>query len=171
MSKSFAGNSLLTRRRVLALGTGSMLVAAGLRPAQAVLKLDVTQGNVQPMPIALPDFLGGSPADGEVARNVTGIITNNLRRSGLFAPLDPAAFIERITNVDDDAELRRLARHQRAGAGDRPRRAAGRRQAAHRIPALGRIRAASSRPGSNISPRRKTGGASVTSSRMRSTSG
>ena len=45
---------------MLALGTGSLLLAAGLRPAQAVLKLDVTQGNVQPMPIALPDFLGGS---------------------------------------------------------------------------------------------------------------
>jgi TolB protein len=100
MSKSFAGNSLLTRRRILALGTGSMLLAAGLRPAQAVLKLDVTQGNVQPMPIALPDFLGGSPADGEVARNVTGIITNNLRRSGLFQPLDPASFIQRITNAE-----------------------------------------------------------------------
>jgi TolB protein len=85
---------------MLALGTGSMLVAAGLRPAQAVLKLDVTQGNVQPMPIALPDFLG-PPADGEVARNVSGIIVNNLRRSGLFQPLDPASFIERINRFED----------------------------------------------------------------------
>jgi len=85
---------------VLALGTGSMLLAAGLRPAHAVLKLDVTQGNVQPMPIALPDFTAGSPGDAELARNVTGVITNNLRRSGLFAPIEPTAFIERITNAD-----------------------------------------------------------------------
>ncbi len=28
------------------------------------------------------------------------VITNNLKRSGLFAPIDPAAFIERITNID-----------------------------------------------------------------------
>ena len=101
MSKSPFQDSLLSRRRVLALGTGSMLLAAGLRPAHAVLKLDVTQGNVQPMPIALPDFTAGSPGDAELARNVTGVITNNLRRSGLFAPIDPTAFIERITNADE----------------------------------------------------------------------
>lgn len=87
-----------TRRSALALG-GTAL-AAGLYPGlvSAAVRIDVTQGNVQPMPIALPDFVGGTPADSEMARNVTGVITNNLRRSGLFAPIDPAAFIERITD-------------------------------------------------------------------------
>ena len=66
----------------------------------AAVRIDVTQGNVQPLPIALPDFVGGTPADSEMARNVTGVITNNLRRSGLFAPIDPAAFIEQIKNPD-----------------------------------------------------------------------
>ena len=39
-------------------------VLAGLSPqrAAAVLKLDVTQGNVQPVPIAIPDFIGGRAA-------------------------------------------------------------------------------------------------------------
>jgi len=91
----------LTRRRLLTIGAGSALAAAaGIRSAHAVLKLDVTQGNIQPMPIALPDFAGGTGPDAEVARNVTGIITNNLRRSGLFAPIDPAAYIEKISNPD-----------------------------------------------------------------------
>jgi TolB protein len=93
----------LTRRRMLAMGAGMSAGAfAGLyTPAAfAALKLDVTQGNVQPMPIALPDFVGGAPADSEVSRNVTGVITNNLRRSGLFAPIDPQAYIEKISNPD-----------------------------------------------------------------------
>ena len=91
----------LTRRRLLTIGAGTaMAAAAGIRTADAVLKLDVTQGNVQPMPIALPDFAGSSQQDSDVARNVTGIITNNLRRSGLFAPIDPAAYIEKISNPD-----------------------------------------------------------------------
>ncbi|MBZ0138707.1 MAG: Tol-Pal system protein TolB, partial [Pseudorhodoplanes sp.] len=91
----------LTRRRILALGAGAALGAvAGLRPAGAVLRIDVTQGNIQPMPIALPDFAGGAQGDIDVARNVTQIITNNLRRSGLFAPIDPAAYIEKISNPD-----------------------------------------------------------------------
>ena len=92
-----------TRRRVLTLGAGAALGAAGgfaIHPAQAVLRIDVTQGNVQPMPIALPDFAGGAQTDVEVARSVTQIISNNLRRSGLFAPIDPAAYIEKISNPD-----------------------------------------------------------------------
>ena len=52
------------------------------------------------MPIAIPDFLGGTPADNETAHGVSQIIANNLKRSGLFAPLDPAAFLEKITSVD-----------------------------------------------------------------------
>ena len=91
----------LTRRRILTLGAGAALGAvAGLRPAGAVLRIDVTQGNIQPMPIALPDFAGGAQGDIDVARNVTQIITNNLRRSGLFAPIDPGAYIEKISNPD-----------------------------------------------------------------------
>ena len=62
------------------------------------------------MPIALPDFVGGGQADGEVARNVTQIITANLRRSGLFAPIDPAAYIEK------HHEHRRRAALSRIGA-------------------------------------------------------
>jgi TolB protein len=65
-----------------------------------VLNLDITQANVQPMPIAIPDFLGGNPADTETAQGVSQIITANLKRSGLFAPIDPAAFLEKIASVD-----------------------------------------------------------------------
>jgi len=90
----------LTRRSVLAVGA----LAAGLtlsgRRAAAVLQLDVTPGNFQPMPIAIPDFLGGTPADNETAVGVSQIITANLKRSGLFAPIDPAAFLEKIASVD-----------------------------------------------------------------------
>jgi TolB protein len=70
------------------------------RPAHAQAKLDVTQGTVQPMPIALPDFVGGTSTDADVARNVTQVISANLKRSGLFEPVDPAAFLERIDNFD-----------------------------------------------------------------------
>jgi TolB protein len=90
----------MNRRHVLA-GVGAGAIAAvAPRPAAAVLKLEVTQGNVQPLPIAIPDFVGVSPTDVETARNVSRIISANLQRSGLFAPIDPAAFIEKITNVD-----------------------------------------------------------------------
>jgi TolB protein len=90
----------ISRRHVLAGVSLGAIALLAPRPAAAVLRIDVTQGNVQPMPVALPDFIGVSPTDVETARNVSMIITANLRRSGLFAPIDPAAFIEKITNVD-----------------------------------------------------------------------
>ena len=90
---------LLTRRRLLA-GAAGTAAAGMIGPAGAVLRLEVTEGNVQPVPIAIPDFLGGSPADSELARNISQVITADLRRSGLFAPIDPAAYIEKIVNAD-----------------------------------------------------------------------
>jgi TolB protein len=92
---------VLTRRNLL-IGAGATSAFSVLHPrsAAAVVSIDVTQGNVQPMPIALPDFVGMGPQDGDIGRNVTQVITANLRRSGLFAPIDPAAYIERIANID-----------------------------------------------------------------------
>ena len=72
---------------------GALDVLIAPRRAGAVT-LDITQGNVQPMPIALPDFVAGAPGEAETAHDVTQIITSNLRRCGLFAPIDPAAYIE-----------------------------------------------------------------------------
>ena len=88
-------------RRALLLSAASAGALLQLNSAaHAALRIDITQGNVQPLPIALPDFVGGAANDADVARNVTGIITANLKRSGLFAPIDPAAYIEKISNID-----------------------------------------------------------------------
>ena len=88
-------------RRGLLIGAGAGAIAAmAARPAQAVLRLDITQGNFQPMPIALPNFIAGSPAEEETARNITSVITADLQRSGLFAPINQAAYTEKITNTD-----------------------------------------------------------------------
>src|SRR5882757_11102894 len=94
-------NHFSLNRRSLLAGAGAGAIAAlAPRNAGAVLRLDITQGNPQPMPIALPDFVGGAPGESDVARNVTGVISNNLQRSGLFAPINPQAFTEKITNSD-----------------------------------------------------------------------
>jgi TolB protein len=89
-----------SRRDALALG-GAALAGLAVAPwPAAAITLDINQGNVQPMPIAIPDFIGGAPSDGETAQGVSQIIAANLKRSGLFAPIDPAAFLERIASVD-----------------------------------------------------------------------
>jgi TolB protein len=94
------GSFGFTRRRLLALGAATAAGTMLARPAAAQLRLRVDEGNVQPIPMAIPDFIAGTPGDTEVARGMTQVITNNLRRSGLFQPIDPAAYIEKVTNFD-----------------------------------------------------------------------
>jgi TolB protein len=89
-----------SRRQLLAGAGAGALAAMAPRTARAVLRLDITQGNIQPLPIAITEFLAAAPSEGEVAHNIASIITSNLQRSGLFAPINPAAFIETIVNTD-----------------------------------------------------------------------
>ncbi len=55
----------------------------------------VTQGNLEPLKIAVPAFLGRTAEDSALGAQISRIIEGNLERSGLFAPIDEAAFIER----------------------------------------------------------------------------
>lgn len=71
-------------------------LAIAILPARAELKLDITKGVVEPMPIAITDFLSGD----QLGANITGVIAADLERSGLFAPIDKGAFIEKISNPD-----------------------------------------------------------------------
>ena len=80
----------------LALG----LLTIGAAPARAVTEIDITQGNLRPMPIAVSPFLAGDSGSAALADAVTDIVSGNLERSGLFKPIDRGAFIERIFNID-----------------------------------------------------------------------
>lgn len=62
-------------------------------------RLQLTQGVIEPIPIAIQDFAGATTADADLGARISGVIANNLRRSGLFAPLDPAAFIDQTTGT------------------------------------------------------------------------
>lgn len=67
--------------------------------AHAQLKIDITQGNPQPMPIAITTLTGQGTAEANPAA-IAAVIAADLERSGLFRPISQAAFIEQITNGD-----------------------------------------------------------------------
>ncbi|MBB4267292.1 TolB protein [Roseospira visakhapatnamensis] len=76
-----------------------MTLVAG--PAMAQVRIDITGGRQDPLPIALPDFAGSETAgDAQRGREITTVITSDLRGSGLFRPLDPAAFIETLASLE-----------------------------------------------------------------------
>jgi TolB protein len=104
MPRDHSRRDLILSRRNLLVGGAALAASAGLLRAPAFAqpkqRLEVVPGGSQAMPIALPDFVGGTPADSELARNVTAVIANNLSRCGLFNVIDPAAYIEKIANPD-----------------------------------------------------------------------
>src|ERR1700749_381899 len=89
-------------RRQLVSGMASigLLAGAPLREAPAQKRITVQEGDFQPVRIAIPNFAAGTPSDGDVGDGVTQVITNNLKRSGLFAPIDQAAYLEKAVNFD-----------------------------------------------------------------------
>ena len=75
---------------VAALATSAMLAA----PARAQIEVDINRGDVKPLPIAIPAFGGAQGAE------IAQVISGNLDRSGLFAPIPQGAFIERNLDVN-----------------------------------------------------------------------
>ncbi|MEM6490440.1 MAG: Tol-Pal system beta propeller repeat protein TolB [Pseudomonadota bacterium] len=86
------GFAMFRRLAAAALLTAATLAAAA--PARAQLELDLTQGNVRPIPVAIAPLFGGDEGLAELGRNITQVIRANLARSGLFAPIDQNAFIQ-----------------------------------------------------------------------------
>ncbi len=68
--------------------------------ASAQLEIDITKGNLDPTPIAVPDFIADSSAERDFGKKIAEVIRADLERSGLFRSLDPASFLETQTNID-----------------------------------------------------------------------
>src|SRR5690606_807622 len=58
------------------------------------LRIDITRGRVEPLPIAISNFIGQQPNEQQVGREIAQVVSADLDRSGLFLPIDQRAFIE-----------------------------------------------------------------------------
>ncbi|MCC6736718.1 MAG: Tol-Pal system protein TolB, partial [Bauldia sp.] len=61
-----------------------VLVLAGVfsAPAAAQLRIEITRGNVAPLPIAITDLVGAG-ADAQLGAQISAVIMSDLRRSGI----------------------------------------------------------------------------------------
>lgn len=74
---------------VCVLGFSSASFAQGTMP-----EATIRQGTFKPKPIAISPFHATSESHSRLAQGIPGIITANLERSGLFRPINPAAFVQ-----------------------------------------------------------------------------
>lgn len=85
------GLSVLLRAVFASLMLLSALLAATI-PGQARVVIDINKGTIEPLPIAITDF--GGPLGPEIA----SIVEADLRNSGLFKPIEKAAFIQQLAD-------------------------------------------------------------------------
>lgn len=78
--------------RLTTLAVISLILSAG--QAFAELRIDITRGQVEPMPIAVTDFAGSSERESFTGANISAVVAADLERSGLFKPIDKKAFIQ-----------------------------------------------------------------------------
>ena len=72
----------------------TLLTLIFINPLQAELKVSVTEGNLRPIPIAIPLFAAEDAQMADYARSISDVIANDLSSSGLFRPVDRTAFIQ-----------------------------------------------------------------------------
>ncbi len=85
--------------RRIALAALALAVSVAATSANAELKVDITRGQVQPMPIAIPDFQGPDDRSANYGRQVAEVVSADLQRSGLFRPIDKKAFIQSPADI------------------------------------------------------------------------
>jgi TolB protein len=80
----------------MSISAAMIFVFAVAAPAEAQLRVDITRGTVEPMPIAIPEFFGKTPQEIDTGRKMANLISADLERSGLFRPIDRRAFIQKV---------------------------------------------------------------------------
>jgi len=86
-------------RGLLIAVVGVLGIAVGSFPVQAEINVSITEGFVEPLPIAIADFNGGQPEEQLVGHDIAGVISANLERTGLFKPIDDKAFIQDVRSL------------------------------------------------------------------------
>lgn len=95
MSRRHRGAGRPVIRTAWALLAILFLAALGAAlPAKARVVIDITKGNIEPLPIAITGF------SGELGPEISSIVEANLANSGLFKPIEEAAFIEKISDIN-----------------------------------------------------------------------
>lgn len=64
----------------------------------AVVSIDITRGNVDPMPVALPDFGAETDKATKIGKDIINVIQNDLESTGLFKSINKNAFLQEVNS-------------------------------------------------------------------------
>lgn len=87
-------SGIRTTRRLFLAGAAGTALFGGAWPARAQLRVDITRGLVEPIPVAISPFAADTPALAALGRELADVVAADLERSGLFRRIDPRAHIQ-----------------------------------------------------------------------------
>ena len=79
--------------------------ATAQSPPNGPLRIEITEGVIEPVPIAVPDFLADDPALEDRAAEIAAGVRADLDSSGRFRPIPQEAFISTVTSLDSPVEF------------------------------------------------------------------
>ena len=90
----------------LALGMASLLAAS---PAQAQaggpLRIEITEGVIEPVPYAIPDFVAENAAGQQYVASLARVVANNLSGTGLLREIPASAHLGRVVSFDSPVQF------------------------------------------------------------------
>ncbi len=86
-----------SRRAFLTLAGSAAMTSLAPPGVGAQTRVTIDEANLRPRPIAIPHFFGDDPRLGAA---LADIVQADLERSGLFRPIDRAAFLQQVRKID-----------------------------------------------------------------------
>ena len=90
-------------KTLLAIALGAILaLPAAAQDRSGPLRIEITEGVIEPVPIAVAPFIAETPAAADYAREITGVVASDLTGTGLFRDLPRDAYISQVTSFGAD---------------------------------------------------------------------
>ncbi|MEM8581833.1 MAG: Tol-Pal system beta propeller repeat protein TolB [Pseudomonadota bacterium] len=90
---------------LVAFGLALMPQASEAQARPGPLRIEITEGVIEPLPIAIPPFIAESAAAQRYANNIATVVAQDLEGSGLFRAIPEQAFISRVTSFDSPVQF------------------------------------------------------------------
>ncbi len=85
-------------RLVLGLAVGVMMIGQVAQAQNQPLRLEITEGVIEPLPFAVPNFVPANAAAAELSSDLARVVAADLIGTGLFREIPSSAYISQITD-------------------------------------------------------------------------
>ena len=72
---------------------------------ESTLRIEITEGVITPLPIAIPEFSAGQANSRQVAKDITAVVAADLTDSGIFREIPASAHLVTVRNFDDPVQF------------------------------------------------------------------